>query len=190
MIIGLTGLKGTGKSEIANYLSQRNNVSVIHMGAYLREKYKDYLNTFQSIEEYAETFREYSIGHCMEKELLEYQAQEKVIVIDSLRTLADYRFFSRYDNNFVLIMVIANKQNRRKRICIRRRTDDCYSEEELQDHDFWEMSFGISKLMPLTDYFIINDGNIYELMKNVNLCLLKIQEENDAGIENMCDFKM
>lgn len=177
IVIGLTGLSGSGKSEIANYLEEKNTFGIIRLGTYMRKLYKDD-NYDGDVETYAEHFRFSTVAKFILDDINRMQNEGKIIIVDSLRTIADYNFFKEYTTNFKLIMVLADREQRIKRLSNRRRTGDSNDALKLQGHDYWEMSFGIDKLMVLVDKFVLNNRSIQELNQEI--------EQYIAYVEKFC----
>jgi len=176
IIVGLTGLSGSGKTEVANCFEQQEEYSVVRLGKYLRERYWVEKREGESIEDYAERYRFHSIGEYMQNDIGELQQNRKIIIVDSLRTAADYNYFKSCTDKFILIMIMAEKQKRINWILNRRREGDVENNWKLQAHDYWEMSFGIDKLMVLADHFVINDNSIEDMYQTIKSNLKKYEE--------------
>lgn len=175
IVIGLTGLSGSGKSEIANYLEDKSKFGVIRLGTYMRKLYED--NNYEgNVEVYAEHFRFSTVAKYLLDDINRMRNEGKIIIVDSLRTVADYNFFKEYAINFKLIMVIANRDKRVERLSNRGRKGDTGDALKLQGHDYWEMSFGIDKLMVLVDKFVLNNRSIQELNREVEQYITHVEK--------------
>ena len=65
-------------------------------------------------------------------------------------------------------MVMADRQKRLNWLLKRRREGDVENHWALQAHDYWELAFGIDKLMLLADHFAINNGSIEDTYQTIN----------------------
>ena len=173
-IVGFTGFTGTGKSEVAKYFEYDRGFSIIRLGEYIRNSIAhNNVSELKEIEQISNKYQEISVGEFFVQEIENYFEKNNIIIVDSLRTLADYNFFKNISEKFTLIMFLADKNNRRKWVLNRSRKGDGKNEEELQEHERWEMDFGLKELMVLSDYYVINDKNIEELKQNVTAILTK-----------------
>lgn len=165
-IVCLTGLSGSGKSEIVCALEKDPRIGVVRLGETVRKKCQ--LEKFiGTTEEYAEKFRFSSICVFLEKEIKIMLDCKEIVVVDSVRTMADYQFLLKMSKDVKLIMIIANRKKRLEWIRKRNRIGDPFNELKLLNHDYWELNYGISSLFGLVDKLYINDGNISSLQDTV-----------------------
>lgn len=178
IIVGLTGLTGCGKTTVACHLEEKG-FGVVRLGEYLRylRQKEDFIT--EDMEKFAEAYKDRSIGEYLKDEINGLMIDKKIVVVDSLRTLADYNFFESLADRFFLITLLSNKSDRRTRTIARGRKGDGENNEQLQMHEIWEMDFGLKNLIVLSDYFITNDTDIMNLMQKIMQIIKK------EGIENV-----
>lgn len=165
-IICLTGLSGSGKSEIAQAMGKNSKIGVIRLGENVRKKYA--FEKFDgTIEEYAEKYRFSSICEFIKDEIQTMLTTKDIVIIDSLRTIADYRFLLKMSTDIKLIMIVADRNKRLKWLKKRKRVGDPTSVFKLMSHDYWEINYGISNLIGIVDKFIVNNGRISDLQREV-----------------------
>ena len=165
-IICFTGLSGSGKSKVIQAFKDNDTCGIIRLGNNVR-KLKHMENFCGTTEEYAEKFRFSSVCEFIIDEIHMQTESKELLVIDSVRTISDYLFFKEHFRNVKLIMIIADRNNRLEWLNKRNRTGESYTEFKLSSHDYWELDFGISNLLGLTDKFFINEGSIDDLQKKV-----------------------
>lgn len=165
-IICLTGLSGSGKSEITHALENDSRVGVVRLGEYVRKKCQ--IEKFAgSTEEYAEQFRFSSICEFLKKEIGILLDSKEIVVIDSVRTIADYQFLFKMSEEVKLIMIVADRRKRLEWLKKRNRNGDSIDGLKLLNHDYWELDYGISSLFGIVDKFFVNEGSICSLQDKV-----------------------
>lgn len=179
VIVGLTGLSGSGKSEISNWMEKQNGYSVIKLGQYLREQIMREEVKHNEIKQVAERYSDKSIAMLLENKIIEQFSMGNIVVIDSLRTVTDYSYLNGIADKFFLVTILANKEDRKERLLNRKRKGDCKTKEELVEHDYWEMDFGLKNLFVMSDYFIVNNGSIQDMVKSFGYILKKEKLNNN-----------
>ena len=170
-IVCFTGLGGSGKSEITHAMESDSRFGIIRLGENVREKRQ--LEKFNgTTEEYAEKFRFSSICEYIKDEIETMLDSKEVIIIDSVRTMADYQFMLRMSDDVKLIMIVADRSKRLEWLKNRKRRGDPVEELMLAGHDYWELNYGISSLFGCVDKFFVNEGSIsnlqYKVMEYIN----------------------
>lgn len=165
-IVCLTGLSGSGKSEITHVLEKDSRVGIVRLGENVRKKSQ--IEKFDgTTEEYAERFRFSSICEFMEDEIKKMLTSKEIIIIDSVRTIADYQFLLKTCENVKLIMIVAERVKRLEWLKRRNRTGDSIDGLKLLSHDYWELDYGISSLFGIVDKFFVNERSISDLQDKV-----------------------
>ena len=130
-IIGLTGLRGAGKSTITKTMNKKFGFPIISLGdkvrSFIPENKKE--KTFEAILEISLKLREKlesgSIGELFFSEIQNhFKKRTEAIVVDSIRSKCDEDFFRKVSPNFSMIGVYASEEERYRRIKIRKRIDD------------------------------------------------------------------
>lgn len=156
-IIGLTGFSGAGKTTLIQRIRKYLDINYISLGEVAREVLK---NKNLSLEKQTLIFKNKSAGEFWLEELRQMKGDHKILVIDGIRSRADYEFFKSQSDSFVLVMVIAEKDVRYKRIYNRNLKKDRSFVTEPQKHDLWEWEFGIRDIFMEIDRFILNNEEI------------------------------
>lgn len=165
-IVCLTGLGGSGKSEITRALENDPKIGIVRLGEEVRRLRREEKTDF-STEEYAEKYRFSSVCETFKEEIKSLAESKEILIVDSVRTMADYCFFQQTFENVKLIMIVADRGRRLDWLKSRNRTGDPKSELKLAGHDYWELDFGISSLFGVVDKFFVNEGSVGILKEKV-----------------------
>ena len=157
LIIGLTGFSGAGKTSLVKYLRRYLDINYISLGGIARKVSQD---RKLSLEEQTEIFKNKSVGESCKEEIRLMKREHKILVVDGIRSRADYEFFKSQADKFVLFMIVADKEKRYKRICARNLKKDQSFLKNPQEHELWEWEFGIKEIFMEVDKFILNNGDI------------------------------
>lgn len=159
-IIGLTGLPGSGKSYLANLLEADERFKVIRLGTYLRTIKKTFSNQelIQLSGDYKKNLKTGSIIECFEHQIQLWLKENKIIIIDSVRTKEDIFYLKDILKvDYRLLLILANADQRRMRILNRGRKADPVTLLEIERLDCWEMNdFCNFIFLEVTDYYINN----------------------------------
>jgi len=171
LVLGFTGLMGSGKSSIARLLEENFKYKVIRLGEYLRSSIKaddHYINVLETEAlKMKEKSKFKSLGEFFIDEINQSMERGKVLIVDSIRTREDVEFFRSVSKNFKIIIILANQRLRFNRILSRAREFDPKNFADFQKHDNWEMEFGIKNIFPQADKFIVNEGDISSCYNSV-----------------------
>ncbi|MDI9216421.1 AAA family ATPase [Clostridium tertium] len=161
-IIGLTGLMGTGKTSIVDLCNENQKYHVIKLGEYLRRRETSSDYSIENLELKAEQIKSNlehkSLGEFFLDSINNSLEENKIVIVDSIRTIEDVKFFSKITTNFIMVMIILDEQTRIERLSKRRRNFDPKNIDEIRQHDKWEMDFGIKYIFPLVNKYIINNS--------------------------------
>lgn len=168
-IIGLTGLSCSGKTYFAKEIQENFSVKIIQLGEYIRKNADN--EEFISIKENTENFKNFSIGNFFE-DTIEYCRRNSVpLIVDSIRTLEDLRFFSNKSDEFILVFIAEKECIRYERNLKRKRLDDCVSYDEFVTKSIQEMDFGLKELIPKANYCVClsqpTDKQIMEIFSKI-----------------------
>lgn len=159
-VVGISGLIGSGKSYLVNQLEHNNKFVIIRLGKYLRDKC-DILSTNDLIEKSCQiksTLNSGSIIEVFQENIEEAIQNDKIVIIDSIRTKEDALYLRNFLNyEYKLILVLASFQVRKERILKRGRAGDPLIDKEFQRINFSEMKdlLGLP-FLEVTDYYINN----------------------------------
>ncbi|MEM3063521.1 MAG: AAA family ATPase [Nitrososphaerota archaeon] len=173
LIFGIAGMPGAGKTEVCKILSKKFNAPIYIMGDIIRRiaKERNIEPTRNNLEKIMLKIREEEGEDIIAKKIFEEiklsNIKNGVIIIDGIRSIHELDFFKKNFENFILLAVIASKENRFLRLFKRRREDDPSSFEEFIKRDRIESLIGLGAVLAEADFYILNDGTLKELNKQI-----------------------
>jgi dephospho-CoA kinase len=177
-LILLTGLPGSGKSTFAKQFACAGT-KVLNMGDTIREEAarrgigKDIHSTtslmFQLRRQYGEDY----VARATAKRIDEIQ--DKVIVVDGIRSPIEVDFFKKEYGNILLVALVSTPEERFARLKIRNRSDDPRTIQELAERDNAELNVGMLVAMNGADLIIANDLTEDKLFVKATEILQKIK---------------
>ncbi|HKZ87884.1 MAG TPA: AAA family ATPase [Candidatus Bathyarchaeia archaeon] len=178
LVIGLTGMPGSGKSIIIK-AAQEEGYDVVTMGDVVRQE-----TSLRGLE-----LTPANVG----KVMLELRAaggdsviadicipkieqkQNPKIIVDGLRSYKEAETFQKYFAEFILVTVHSSPQTRFERLFIRGRSDDPKTWEVFKERDMRELGVGMGNSIALSEYVIINDRTEEDLKATVAETLKRIE---------------
>lgn len=170
-VIGIVGLHGSGKTEVAKTIAEFD-VPSVRMGDVVWEEVK---RRSQQISEstvaaVAEELRKHEGLGAIAKRcvpLIESRGKGKrAVVVDGIRGIAEVDEFRRsFGDSFHLLAIWANERIRYSRVAPRGRADDVMSLESFREKDRRELGWGLGEALALADFIIVNEGTLKELHK-------------------------
>ena len=178
IVVGLTGLPGSGKTEVAKIL-EKEGFKIFSMGDVVRNeaKKRGLALKRENLEKIAIEIRKKEGKDVIARriiEKIENTSYEK-ICIDGIRSVDEINAFKKAFRNFKLIAIICSYEKRMKRLRKRARCDDDL--EKLREREEHERILGIDKAIEMADAKIINEGSIEELEEKVKVMLQELQKE-------------
>lgn len=168
-VIGVVGLQGSGKTEVAKALA-RFDVPSVRMGDVVWEELKRRGQeiTEANVAKVANEFRERDGLGAIAKRcvpLIEARGKGKrAVVVDGIRGAAEVEEFRRaFGGRFHLLAVQASEQVRYSRVASRGRADDVATLERFRGKDRRELSWGLGGAFSQADFTITNEGALKEL---------------------------
>ncbi len=176
-VILVTGLPGSGQDEFINVAKEEGFLD-FHMGNVVR---KYFTMTGESISDSA--VGKFASGE-REKHGMDIWAVRtsreltagSSCVIEGLRNHEELDFFKKSFPKAVLVGIFASRSDRFTRILDRRRADDAGDLDGLMKRDERELSWGIGKLIVLSDYMIINDSDLDTFRKRSRKLIQMIRD--------------
>ncbi len=167
LIIGVTGMPGSGKSVVAREISRVLGWPIYSMGDIVRAetRRRGYELTSSNIERVARILRE-EIGEDAVAILLvrELEKEESEgVIVDGMRSLAETRRFRAFAP-LCVVAVHASPLTRFRRIMARGRVGDASGWEEFVERDLNNLHLGIGDLIALSDAVIVNEGPLEEAL--------------------------
>ena len=162
---------GSGKSHISKLFESDPGFRIIRLGEYLRKNITLKDNSVQNLESAASGIKaklsQGSLGEFFNKEIDQCFIDKKILLVDSIRTKEDINFFSKKSCYFKVVMILSNQIIRYNRVVKRCRDFDPKDINEFQNHDQWEMEFGLKDIFPITNKFFINESDINYCYQNI-----------------------
>jgi dephospho-CoA kinase len=163
LVIGITGMAGSGKSLVVA-VATRNGYAGVVMGDEIREeaKRRNLPSTPENLGKIMLELRQAEgetviAKRCVSR--IERAAEQKVIV-DGIRSLAEVEEFKKHFPSFKVIAVHSSPETRFRRLFNRQRSDDPKDQQVFLERDLRELSVGLGNAMAMAEYFIINEGAI------------------------------
>ncbi len=161
IIIGLTGMPGSGKSLVVE-ASRELGYDVVTMGDVIREETaKRGLEPIPSnVGKVMLELRKIGGDAVVAEKCIPKITQKtsQRIIVDGLRSFIEANVFKKRLSNFVLVTVHSSPQTRFTRLSTRGRSDDPKTWEVFHERDMRELSVGIGNAIALAEHVIINDG--------------------------------
>jgi dephospho-CoA kinase len=178
LVVGLTGMPGSGKSLVVQSMKE-HGFDVVTMGDVIREETtkRGFEPTPQNVGKVMLELRKESgagvvADKCVPK--IEQNPSDK-IVVDGLRSYVEAEAFMKHLPHFVLIAVHSSPQVRFERLSARGRSDDPKTWDVFHERDMRELAVGIGHAIALAEYVIINDGTKEALDAKVTHVLRKAE---------------
>jgi dephospho-CoA kinase len=169
LVIGLVGLHGSGKTEIAKALAGFD-VPCVRMGdVVLAELERRGIGINEAnVGKVANELREREGLGAIAKRCVplieERSKNKKAVVVDGIRGIAEVDEFRRaFGDRFHLLAVWAREKTRYARISSRSRADDAASLRAFREKDRRELGWGLGEALALADVLLINEGALTEL---------------------------
>lgn len=178
MIIGLTGLAGCGKEEVANYLKEKHGFEVFNFSDVLLKmaKEKGMEPTKMNLSILGDELRKEkgmgAVGHLLMEEIKKSGSDR--IVISGFRSTEEVDYVRNEELNFNLVFIDADPMIRFDR----RRPNDPQTQEEFFARDKRDIeNKGLGKVIKMVDFTIKNNGTLEELHKEVDALVEKLGVE-------------
>lgn len=184
MIIGVTGLIGSGKGAIADIIIKKGFAKLGHSESINEELQSRGLACTRE--------NQVTVGNEMrQKHGLDYWARKllekidpaKNYVIEGFRNVAEIKVFRNHPD-FILIGVAAGKRRRFEWLRIRDKLGDPKTKEEfetVEKRDFLQpLEYGQQNALcfSMADYYLLNERNLEELKKQVEELLQSLMIKN------------
>ncbi len=185
VIMGISGLGGSGKDTVINHILKKRNATVVHLRKPVEEeliKRHRKINN-KSLREMATALRVKHGPAVMirrsVKEIEKAFGNSDLVIINSIKSLDEVDFINNsLDYRFELVAVYASPVKRFRRLAKRGLKWDMKDYKSFSWRDRTELKWGLGSAMALSDHVIVNDGTINELNKGVDSLLKKIDSDS------------
>jgi len=167
-VIGIVGLTGSGKTEVAKVASKLD-IPCVRMGDVIwREVKRRGLELNEAtVGAVANELRKHegpaAIATRCIPSIKEQGKDKRAVVIDGIRSSAEVEEFRMaFGDRFYLLAVSASEQKRYSRTAARGRADDVESLEAFRQKDSRELSWGLGEALASADFTLINEGTLAE----------------------------
>ena len=179
-VIGIVGLTGSGKTEVAKVAS-KFDIPCVRMGDVVWEEVKRRgleLNE-ATVGAVANELRRQDgpaaiAIRCIP--LIEERGKGKrAVVVDGIRSSAEVEEFRKaFGSRFHLLAVSASERKRYSRIVGRERADDVRSLKAFREKDTRELSWGLGEALSSPDFTLVNEGTLAEHRRRAAEIIKKI----------------
>ena len=168
-VIGIVGLPGSGKTEVAKSLAT-SGATIVRMGDVVWQELerRGRAITDANVGQLSNEFRKLEgMGAIAKRSVPLVEAAGKgkrAVVVDGIRGISEVDEFRKaFGKGFHLIAVWSSEKSRYSRIASRRRVDDPLNLENFREKDLRELSWGLGDALALADVLFVNEGSIAEL---------------------------
>ncbi len=169
IIIGIVGMPGCGKSTVADFFVKKHKAQKVHLGDFIWQwlasrgiRPSEETGTMASLYMWIE-YGEIPLVKWAEEQVRKSRA--KIIILDSLRTMEEARYFQlKYKDNFHVIAILASPAARLKRLQGRARFGPL-SKLEFRVRDREELRLGVGDLIASANHYINANGTIPSVQK-------------------------
>ena len=181
-ILAIVGMSGSGKSVVVDHLTNLGLPKIYFGGMIYKEMGKRGIERTadgESEKHFREMIRETEGKDWVVRQVIEstknlIAAGQKRIVLDGLYTWTEYKILKKeFPGQMTVLAVVVDKSIRHKRVA--KRPERPFNAEEIQERDRSEIE-NLEKGGPIAmaDYYLLNNGSVEELEKDVDEVLKKI----------------
>ncbi|ABR56396.1 AAA family ATPase [Methanococcus aeolicus] len=179
-LIGITGMPGSGKNAIFE-IAKKHNIPIISMGDIVRHETKKKgleLNP-TNVGNTAIGLREKYGNEAIAVPCIEYIKEQynknsnDFIIIEGIRSLYEVEYFKKF-YDLIIVSIHSSPKTRFKRLISRNREDDTAEWDKFIERDYRELDFSIGKVIAMSDYVIINEGNYEDYLINLDKLIMSI----------------
>lgn len=181
-ILAIVGMSGSGKSVVVDHLTNLGLPKIYFGGMIYKEMEKRGIERTadgESEKHFREMIRETEGKDWVVRQVIEstknlIAAGQKRIVLDGLYTWTEYKILKKeFPGQMTVLAVVVDKSIRHKRVA--KRPERPFNAEEIQERDRSEVE-NLEKGGPIAmaDYYLLNNGSVEELEKDVDEVLKKI----------------
>ena len=181
-ILAIVGMSGSGKSVVVDHLTNLGLPKIYFGGMIYKEMEKRGIERTadgESEKHFREMIRETEGKDWVVRQVIEstknlIAAGQKRIVLDGLYTWTEYKILKKeFPGQMTVLAIVVDKSIRHKRVA--KRPERPFNAEEIQERDRSEIE-NLEKGGPIAmaDYYLLNNGSVEELEKDVDEVLKKI----------------
>jgi len=179
-ILAITGMPASGKSTCADAIASKDGVERIRLSDFIwgwleEQGIKKTSVTGAMYGLYLHTIYDNTpIVKWALKQIKKHKGA-KVIVLDTVRTLATYYKFKRkYNNKFKMIAIVAGPEPRKKREIKRARFGQNITENSFKMRDAEELKIGVGSVIALADEYIDANQSKKQMLEQMEKAFSKL----------------
>lgn len=180
LILGLTGMPGSGKSLVVN-VAKEQGYDVIVMGDIIREetKKRNMQLTRENVGKVMLALRQEEGSAVIAKRCMPKITKSKStkVIVDGIRSIDEIDEFKRNLPKFTHIGVHSGPKTRFQRLFNRARTDDPKDWEDFKDRDQRELGVGLGNAIAMCERMIINEGPINAVKVDIRGALETVEQD-------------
>lgn len=175
-ILAFTGMPCSGKTEAVK-VAKEMGIPVIRMGDMVWEEVKnrglplDNKNV-GNVADQMRNERGKDVWARRTLAKIRILDETDIIVIDGIRNIEEIDTFKKeLGKEFIVIVITASDETRRRRVLNRARQDDSTNIEDLEERDKRELRWGLGTVIAAADIVISNEGSIDEFHEEIKKIL-------------------
>lgn len=179
-VIGIVGLPGSGKTEVAKRMMELG-ASRVRMGDVVwREVERRGLEVSEEkVANVANELREKEGPAAIAKRCVplikKKGGESEAVIVDGIRGGAEVEVFKEaFGEDFSLIKIEASEETRYARTGSRKREDDIEGWEAFRAKDERELGWGMGEAMEMADFKIINEGSLEDLRNRATVLFKEV----------------
>jgi dephospho-CoA kinase len=180
LVLGSTGMPGSGKSLIAQVALERG-YDVVVMGDIVREEAekKGLHPTPENIGKTMIQLRQTEGKAVMARKCIPKIEERKNlrVLVDGVRSLNEVDEFKRHYGRFSLIAVHASPETRFRRLYDRKRSDDATAWKVFHERDMRELSVGLGDAIAMAEEMVVNEDSQSAAEDRIRKVLEKIEQK-------------
>ncbi len=168
-VIGIVGLQGSGKTEVAK-VAMGLDMPCVRMGDVVWEEVKrrgleiNEANVGAVADELRRRDGPGAIAKRCVPIIERVGVGKRAVVVDGIRGIAEVEEFrGAFGDRFRLLAVWASERTRYSRVSGRGRADDIESLKAFREKDRRELGWGLGEALALADAIVVNEGTLDEL---------------------------
>lgn len=184
LIIAVTGMPGSGKSTVAKAISEHLGYPLMVMGDVVRGEVarRGLPLTSENVERVARELRdslgEGAVAALMASDIKSMESEG--VVIDGVRSPGELDVFRRL-GRVCVVAVLAPPSVRIRRVSGRGRPGEARTLEDFESRDRYNLQFGVGEVIALSDYYLVNIGDIGSLVREARRVAEAIRSGRGEG---------
>lgn len=181
-VIGIVGLQGSGKTEVAR-AAAKLGIPCVRMGdaVWAEVKRRGLELNYANVAAVANEMREREGLEAVAKRCIPLIGSagegKRAVVVDGIRGIAEVEEFRRtLGERFHLLAIKADERLRYSRVMGRGREDDAKGLEAFREKDSRELGWGLGKALEAAELILTNESTLAELNEKVTKVITRILE--------------